>query len=86
MDGFYDQQVPYMVTNVSDRFKVGVYKLDSDLFLWGSFAESLCFVTAVGATLHLGALPAPSACLPSYFNKAASSFTESFGMIKRSCT
>lgn len=39
MDGFYDQQVPYMVTNVSDHFKVGVYKLDSDLFLWGSFAD-----------------------------------------------
>jgi len=39
MDGFYDQQVPYMVTNVSDQFKVGVYKLDSDFFLWRSFAD-----------------------------------------------
>lgn len=41
MDGFYDQQVPYMVTNVSDQFKVGVYKLDSDLFLWGSFTDTV---------------------------------------------
>lgn len=41
MDGFYDQQVPYMVTNVSDQFKVGVYKLDSELFLWGSFTDTV---------------------------------------------
>lgn len=48
--------------------------------------QSICFVAAVGATLHLGALPTRWAYLLSFFNKASCSFKDSFGMIKKSCT